>query len=109
MQRFRYCRSGVCFSTASLQREQLLSSMAAVPSPSCLLARNQFYRNRLNSSSSLSSGIFTLSKDSEGNLPLTTKSIHQGSPTAVEKSWLSSVFFGSLGQNSNTGKVSSEK
>ncbi|KAK1157825.1 hypothetical protein AOXY_G23985 [Acipenser oxyrinchus oxyrinchus] len=90
------------FSTASLQRGQ-----AAVVQHGCgpLTKLPACEESVLQN---LSSGIFTLSKDSEGSLPLAAKSIHQGFSTAVKKSWLSSLFFGSLGQN-NTSKVSSEK
>ncbi|XP_067856571.1 pancreatic progenitor cell differentiation and proliferation factor-like protein [Heptranchias perlo] len=68
--------------------------MATVPSAGCLLARNQFYRSRLNpvlSASSSSSYINNAPK--EGVLIPDQESSHQGLPIAVEKSWWISCLF----------------
>ncbi|XP_007903416.1 pancreatic progenitor cell differentiation and proliferation factor-like protein [Callorhinchus milii] len=66
--------------------------MAAVPSPGCLSARNQFYRSRLNSASNTSSS----SSDSdrkEGVSLATQESSHEGLPLAAEKNWWIACLF----------------
>lgn len=57
--------------------------MASVPSAGCLLAKNQFYRVRLNSESSVCSN----NSDTEPEKP------HAGLPEMVEKCWWLKNFF----------------
>ncbi|KAM4705349.1 pancreatic progenitor cell differentiation and proliferation factor-like protein [Rhinophrynus dorsalis] len=61
--------------------------MASVPSAGCLLAKNQFYRVRLNSESSISSG------SSDSGLPIDQNKSNQGLPEMIEKCWWIKNFF----------------
>ncbi|KAE8598732.1 hypothetical protein XENTR_v10016917 [Xenopus tropicalis] len=61
--------------------------MASVPSAGCLLARNQFYRARMNSESSDSS------IGSDMGLPMDNEKPHQGLPELIEKCWWLKNFF----------------
>ncbi|XP_068093467.1 pancreatic progenitor cell differentiation and proliferation factor-like protein [Hyperolius riggenbachi] len=61
--------------------------MASVPSAGCLLAKNQFYRARLNSESSV------CSSTSDSGLPTEPEKPHQGLPEFVEKCWWLKNFF----------------
>ncbi|KAM4688568.1 pancreatic progenitor cell differentiation and proliferation factor-like protein [Discoglossus pictus] len=61
--------------------------MASVPSAGCLLAKNQFYRARLNSESSVSSS------SSDTGLSIDVEKTHQGLPEMVEKCWWLKNFF----------------
>ncbi|XP_053571007.1 pancreatic progenitor cell differentiation and proliferation factor-like protein [Bombina bombina] len=62
--------------------------MASVPSAGCLLAKNQFYRARLNSESSVCS-----SSSSEQGLPMDQEKSYQGLPEMIEKCWWLKNFF----------------
>ncbi|XP_063779773.1 pancreatic progenitor cell differentiation and proliferation factor-like protein [Pseudophryne corroboree] len=61
--------------------------MASVPSAGCLLAKNQFYRARLNSESSI------CSSSSDSGIPTDLEKSHQGLPDMVEKCWWLKNFF----------------
>ncbi|KAG8442071.1 hypothetical protein GDO86_011023 [Hymenochirus boettgeri] len=61
--------------------------MASVPSAGCLLARNQFYRVRMNSESSDSS------HNSDLGLPVENEQTHRGLPDLIEKCWWIKNFF----------------
>ncbi|KAG9478925.1 hypothetical protein GDO78_012539 [Eleutherodactylus coqui] len=61
--------------------------MASVPSAGCLLAKNQFYRVRLNSESS------ACSSSSESGLPMDLEKPPQGLPDMIEKCWWLKTFF----------------
>ncbi|XP_040210112.1 pancreatic progenitor cell differentiation and proliferation factor-like protein [Rana temporaria] len=61
--------------------------MASVPSAGCLLAKNQFYRVRLNSESSV------CSINSDSGLPVEPEKHYAGLPEMVEKCWWLKNFF----------------
>ncbi|XP_073535384.1 pancreatic progenitor cell differentiation and proliferation factor-like protein [Phyllobates terribilis] len=61
--------------------------MASVPSAGCLLAKNQFYRVRLNSESSVSSS------SSDSGVPVDLEKPQKGLPEMVEKCWWLKHFF----------------
>ncbi|MEE6464035.1 hypothetical protein FKM82_006140 [Ascaphus truei] len=61
--------------------------MASVPSAGCLLAKNQFYRARLNSESSVSSN------SSDPGIQLDHEKSNQGLPEMIEKCWWLKNFF----------------
>ncbi|OCT76797.1 pancreatic progenitor cell differentiation and proliferation factor-like protein [Xenopus laevis] len=61
--------------------------MASVPSAGCLLARNQFYRVRMNSESSDSS------IGSDVGLPMDHEKSAQGLPELTEKCWWLKNFY----------------
>ncbi|XP_072267333.1 pancreatic progenitor cell differentiation and proliferation factor-like protein [Pyxicephalus adspersus] len=61
--------------------------MASVPSAGCLLAKNQFYRARLNSESSVCSSNSDLGLPGESDKP------PSGLPEMVEKCWWLKNFF----------------
>ncbi|KAM3928656.1 pancreatic progenitor cell differentiation and proliferation factor-like protein [Leptodactylus fuscus] len=61
--------------------------MASVPSAGCLLARNQFYRVRLNSESSV------CSSNSDTGIPTDLEKPQQGLPEKIEKCWWFKNFF----------------
>ncbi|XP_069813695.1 pancreatic progenitor cell differentiation and proliferation factor-like protein [Dendropsophus ebraccatus] len=62
--------------------------MASVPSAGCLLAKNQFYRVRLNSESSV------CSSSSDSGLPSDLeKPLQGGLPEMIEKCWWLKNFF----------------
>ncbi|XP_077208560.1 pancreatic progenitor cell differentiation and proliferation factor-like protein isoform X2 [Paroedura picta] len=65
--------------------------MATVPSPGCLLAKNQYYRARLNSESSVSSSSSSCCSDSM-NFSDQEKAFH-GLPEVFEKCWWIKHFF----------------
>ncbi|XP_030408927.1 pancreatic progenitor cell differentiation and proliferation factor-like protein isoform X2 [Gopherus evgoodei] len=60
--------------------------MASVPSAGCLLAKNQYYRTRLNSESSVSSGSSSFCSD-----PVNFSD--QGLPELFDKCWWIKNFF----------------
>uniref|UniRef100_UPI00398E492C pancreatic progenitor cell differentiation and proliferation factor-like protein n=1 Tax=Pristiophorus japonicus TaxID=55135 RepID=UPI00398E492C len=67
--------------------------MTTVPAAGCLLARNQFYRSRLNPISSASSCSSYRNNVPKAILIPAQESSHQGLPIALEKSrWISSLF-----------------
>ncbi|XP_040288384.1 pancreatic progenitor cell differentiation and proliferation factor-like protein [Bufo bufo] len=61
--------------------------MASVPSAGCLLAKNQYYRVRLNSESSV------CSSSSDSGLPSELEKPQQGLPDMIEKCWWLKNFF----------------
>ncbi|XP_075682376.1 pancreatic progenitor cell differentiation and proliferation factor-like protein [Rhinoderma darwinii] len=61
--------------------------MASVPSAGCLLAKNQFYRVRLNSESSV------CSSNSDLGLPMDLEKPRQDLPEMIEKCWWLKNFF----------------
>ncbi|KAM5157956.1 pancreatic progenitor cell differentiation and proliferation factor-like protein [Mantella aurantiaca] len=61
--------------------------MASVPSAGCLLAKNQFYRVRLNSESSV------CSSNSDSGLSAESENPYSGLPEMVEKCWWLKNFF----------------
>ncbi|XP_063155340.1 pancreatic progenitor cell differentiation and proliferation factor-like protein [Candoia aspera] len=64
--------------------------MAAVPSVGCLLAKNQYYRTRLNSESSVSSSGSSCCSDP---LPLSEQEKnHHGLPEIFENWWIKTFF-----------------
>ncbi|XP_048363235.1 pancreatic progenitor cell differentiation and proliferation factor-like protein [Sphaerodactylus townsendi] len=65
--------------------------MAAVPSAGSLLAKNQYYRTRLNSESSVSSSTSSCCSDSV-NFSDQDKNVH-GLPELYEKCWWIKSFF----------------
>ncbi|KAM6458270.1 pancreatic progenitor cell differentiation and proliferation factor-like protein [Liasis olivaceus] len=65
--------------------------MASVPSVGCLLAKNQYYRTRLNSDSSVSSNSSSCYSDP---VPLSDQEKnHHGLPEIFEKCWWIKNFF----------------
>ncbi|XP_028667536.2 pancreatic progenitor cell differentiation and proliferation factor-like protein isoform X2 [Erpetoichthys calabaricus] len=72
--------------------------MATVPSPGCLLARNQFYRNRLNSPSACHTRSSTQAINTQSGISLWIGATSQGLPAMLEKShWISLLFRGAGG------------
>ncbi|XP_034618792.1 pancreatic progenitor cell differentiation and proliferation factor-like protein isoform X1 [Trachemys scripta elegans] len=65
--------------------------MASVPSAGCLLAKNQYYRTRLNSESSVSSGGSSFCSDPV-NFSDQDKA-HHGLPELFDKCWWIKNFF----------------
>ncbi|TRZ24607.1 hypothetical protein HGM15179_002494 [Zosterops borbonicus] len=64
--------------------------MASVPSAGCLLAKNQYYRTRLNSESSVSSSSSCCSE--AVNITDQDKAVH-GLPELIDKYWWIKSFF----------------
>ncbi|XP_032650213.1 pancreatic progenitor cell differentiation and proliferation factor-like protein [Chelonoidis abingdonii] len=65
--------------------------MASVPSAGCLLAKNQYYRTRLNSESSVSSGSSSFCSDPWSEK--FTGKAHHGLPELFDKCWWIKNFF----------------
>ncbi|XP_075069602.1 pancreatic progenitor cell differentiation and proliferation factor-like protein [Mixophyes fleayi] len=61
--------------------------MASVPSAGCLIAKNQFYRVRLNSESSV------CSSSSDSGILVDLEKSNQGLPDMIEKCWWLKNFF----------------
>nr|XP_033790632.1 pancreatic progenitor cell differentiation and proliferation factor-like protein [Geotrypetes seraphini] len=66
--------------------------MASVPSAGCLMARNQYYRTRQNSESSVCSSSSSCSGLNPGN-PLDREKANHGLPETYEKCWWLKNFF----------------
>ncbi|KAG6940560.1 chromosome 8 orf 22, partial [Chelydra serpentina] len=81
-------------------------AMASVPSAGCLLAKNQYYRTRLNSESSVSSGSSSFCSDPV-NFSDQEKA-HHGLPELFDKCWWIKNFFHSESSTSPnvSGKTS---
>ncbi|XP_015711055.1 pancreatic progenitor cell differentiation and proliferation factor-like protein isoform X3 [Coturnix japonica] len=65
--------------------------MASVPSAGCLLAKNQYYRTRQNSESSVSSSSSCCSDPVSGAEQ--DKAFHAGLPELLDKRWWIKSFF----------------
>ncbi|KAL7984320.1 hypothetical protein Chor_002890 [Crotalus horridus] len=65
-------------------------TMATVPSAGCLLAKNQYYRTRLNSESSVSSSSSSGCCDP---MPFSDQEKNHGLPEIFEKCWWIKSFF----------------
>ncbi|XP_026554996.1 pancreatic progenitor cell differentiation and proliferation factor-like protein [Pseudonaja textilis] len=76
--------------------------MTTVPSAGCLLAKNQYYRTRLNSESSVSSSSSSCSSDP---MPFSDQEKnHHGLPEIFEKCWWIKSFFHSEPTPPNVGR-----
>ncbi|XP_060099805.1 pancreatic progenitor cell differentiation and proliferation factor-like protein [Heteronotia binoei] len=76
--------------------------MATVPSAGCLLAKNQYYRTRLNSESSVSSSSSSCCSDPM-NFSDQDKSFH-GLPEVFDKCWWIRSFFQCESAPQNVGR-----
>nr|XP_048696580.1 pancreatic progenitor cell differentiation and proliferation factor-like protein isoform X1 [Caretta caretta] len=81
------CSEPVCLTFAPVRA----FTMASVPSAGCLLAKNQYYRTRLNSESSVSSGSSSFCSDPV-NFSDQEKA-HHGLPELFDKCWWIKNFF----------------
>ncbi|XP_044863117.1 pancreatic progenitor cell differentiation and proliferation factor-like protein isoform X2 [Mauremys mutica] len=81
------CSVPVCLTFAPVSA----FAMASVPSAGCLLAKNQYYRTRLNSESSVSSGSSSFCSDPV-NFSDQDKA-HHGLPELFDKCWWIKNFF----------------